>query len=42
VFVGDHLHKLSTLRPVAHDPDDRPCREDIESGRPRGLGRLAG
>ncbi len=42
VYVGDHLHKLSTLRPVAHDPDDRPCREDIESGRPRGLGRLAG
>ena len=42
VLVGSHTHKLSQLRPIRHDPDDRPCREDIESGRPRGLGRLAG
>jgi hypothetical protein len=42
VLVGDHTDKLSRLRPIRHDPDDRPCREDIESGRPRGLGRLAG
>ncbi len=42
VLVGSHMHRLSTLRPIAHDPDDRPCREDIERGRPRGLGRLAG
>ncbi len=42
VLVGDHVDKLSRLRSIRHDPDDRPCREDIERGRPRGLGRLAG
>ena len=42
VLVGSHMDKLMRLKPIPHDPDDRQCREDIESGRPRGLGRLAG
>ena len=42
VLVGDHLHRLSGLRPIRHDPDDRPSREDVARGRPRGLGRLVG
>jgi len=42
VYVGSHLDKLMRLKPIAHDPDERQCREDIESARPRGLGRLAG
>lgn len=42
VYVGSHMHKLSTLRPIRHDPDERQCREDIEAYRPRGIGRLAG
>ena len=42
VLVGSHMDKLMRLKPIRHDPDDRQCREDIESGRPRGLGRLAG
>ncbi len=42
VYVGSHLDKLSRLRPIRHDPDERQCREDIEAYRPRGIGRLAG
>jgi len=42
VLVGSHMDKLMRLKPIKHDPDDRQCREDIELGRPRGLGRIAG
>jgi len=42
VLVGDHTDKLSRLGPIRHDPDDRPCREDLLRARRRGLGRLAG
>ncbi len=42
VLVGDHTDRLTRLRPIRHDPDDRPCREDVLRSRPRGIGRLAG
>ncbi len=42
VLVGDHTDRLSRLRPIRHDPDDRPCREDLLRSRPRGIGRLVG
>ncbi len=42
VYVGSHMDKLMSLKPIRHDPDERQCREDIELGRPRGLGRIAG
>ncbi len=42
VLVGDHTDRLSRLRPIRHDPDDRPCREDLLRARPRGIGRMAG
>jgi hypothetical protein len=42
VLVGSHMDKLMRLKPIRHDPDERPCREDLELGRPRGLGRIAG
>jgi hypothetical protein len=28
VHVGDHLDRLSSLRPLRHDPDGRSTRED--------------
>jgi hypothetical protein len=33
VYVGDHIDKLSRIRPIAHDEDDRPTREDLQRGR---------
>ena len=34
VYVGDYTHKLSRIRPVAHDDDnERQCREDLEYGK---------
>jgi hypothetical protein len=33
VYVGDHTHKLSRIRALAHDEDERPCREDLEYGK---------
>jgi hypothetical protein len=30
--VGDHADKLSRTRPVAHDEDERPRREDMAYG----------
>jgi hypothetical protein len=32
-YVGDHADKLSRIRPVAHDEDERPRREDREYGQ---------
>ncbi len=32
-LVGDHADKLSRIRPIAHDEDDRPRREDREYGQ---------
>jgi hypothetical protein len=29
VYVGDHTDKLSRIKAVAHDPDERPRREDL-------------
>jgi hypothetical protein len=31
-YVGDHADKLSRARPIAHDEDERPCREDRDFG----------
>jgi hypothetical protein len=31
-LVGDHADKLSRIRPLAHDDDERPNREDREYG----------
>jgi hypothetical protein len=28
IYVGDHTDKLSRIRALPHDEDDRPCRED--------------
>jgi hypothetical protein len=28
VYVGDYTHKLSRIPALAHDEDDRQCRED--------------
>jgi hypothetical protein len=27
-YVGDHADKLSRIRPLSHDEDERPSRED--------------
>ncbi len=32
-LVGDHADKLSRIRPIAHDEDERPRREDREYGQ---------
>jgi hypothetical protein len=33
VYVGDHIDKLSRIRPIAHDDDDeRQSREDMHYG----------
>ena len=31
-YVGDHADKLSRIRPLAHDEDERPRREDMAYG----------
>jgi hypothetical protein len=31
-YVGDHTDKLSRLRAMAHDEDERPSREDLQYG----------
>jgi hypothetical protein len=31
-YVGDHADKLSRIRPLAHDEDEHPRREDIAYG----------
>jgi hypothetical protein len=31
--VGDHADKLSRIRPLAHDEDERPSREDRGYGQ---------
>jgi len=31
-YVGDHADKLSRIRPLAHDEDERPRREDLTYG----------
>jgi hypothetical protein len=31
-YVGDHADKLSHVRPLAHDEDERPRREDRSYG----------
>ena len=31
-YVGDHADKLSRIRPLAHDEDERPRREDMTYG----------
>ena len=31
-LVGDHADKLSRIRPLAHDEDERPRREDLTYG----------
>jgi hypothetical protein len=33
VYVGDYTHKLSRIRALAHDEDERQCREDMEYGK---------
>jgi len=30
--VGDHADKLSRIRPLEHDEDERPRREDLAYG----------
>jgi hypothetical protein len=32
-LVGDHADKLSRIRPIAHDDDERPSREDRDYGQ---------
>jgi hypothetical protein len=32
-LVGDHADKLSGIRPLAHDEDERPRREDRAYGQ---------
>jgi hypothetical protein len=32
-LVGDHTDKLSQIRPIAHDDDERPSREDRDYGQ---------
>jgi hypothetical protein len=32
-YVGDHADKLTGIRPLAHDEDERPRREDREFGQ---------
>ena len=31
-YVGDHADKLSRIRPLDHDEDERPRREDMAYG----------
>jgi hypothetical protein len=31
-YVGDHADKLSRIRPLAHDDDEAPRREDLSYG----------
>ena len=31
-YVGDHADKLSRIRPLVHDEDERPRREDMAYG----------
>ena len=31
-YVGDHADKLSRIRPLDHDEDERPRREDLAYG----------
>jgi hypothetical protein len=31
-YVGDHADKLSRIRPLGHDEDERPRREDRAYG----------
>ena len=31
-YVGDHADKLSRIRPLEHDEDERPRREDLTYG----------
>ncbi len=33
VYVGDYMHKLSRIRALDHDEDERQCREDKEYGK---------
>ena len=33
IYVGDYMHKLSRIRPLEHDDDDRQRREDREYGK---------
>ena len=33
VYVGDYTHKLSRIRPLAHDEDERQTREDRDYAR---------
>jgi hypothetical protein len=32
-YVGDHADKLHRIRPLPHDEDERPSREDKDYGR---------
>jgi hypothetical protein len=32
VYVGDHTDKLSRVRALPHDDDERPSREDLTYG----------
>jgi hypothetical protein len=32
VYVGDHTDKLSRIRPIVHDEDERQSREDYRYG----------
>jgi hypothetical protein len=32
-LVGDHADKLSRIRPIVHDDDERPSREDRDYGQ---------
>ena len=32
-LVGDHADKLSRIRPIARDEDERPTREDRDYGQ---------
>jgi hypothetical protein len=32
IYVGDHTDKLSRIRPIAHDDDERQSREDQRYG----------
>jgi hypothetical protein len=31
-YVGDHADKLSRVRPLVHDDDERPRSEDLDYG----------
>ncbi len=33
MYVGDYMHKLSRIRPLAHDEDERQSREDKNYAR---------